>query len=59
VADYDAALKGDPDNAWSRYARGVALTRGGDAKRGSEDHAAAIKLDEKIEERAKRYNLTY
>lgn len=59
VADYDTALKNDPDNAWSRYARGVALTRGGDAKRGSEDRAAAIKLDEKIEERAKRYNLTY
>ena len=59
VSDYDAALKNDPDNAWSRYARGVALTRGGDAKRGSEDRAAAIKLDEKIEERAKRYDLTY
>jgi tetratricopeptide (TPR) repeat protein/predicted aspartyl protease len=59
IADYDEALKTDPDNAWSRYARGVALTRSGDAKRGAEDRAAAIKLDEKVEERARRYNVTY
>jgi len=59
VADYDAALKNDPDNAWSRYARGVALTRGGDARRGAEDRAAAIKLDDKIEARAKRYDVSY
>lgn len=59
IADYDAALKVDPDNAWSRYARGVAWARSGDASRGAEDRAAAIKLDKKIEERAKRYDLSY
>lgn len=59
LADYDAVLPQLEQNALTRYAHGIALTRSGDAKAGAEERAAAVKIDGKIEDRARRYNLTY
>jgi tetratricopeptide (TPR) repeat protein len=45
ITSYDAALKAGPDRAASRYGRGVAEHRKGDAVAGDADFKAALALD--------------
>jgi tetratricopeptide (TPR) repeat protein len=48
LADYDAAVNGDPESASALYGRGVAKLRTGDKAGGNKDIAAAKKLDSRI-----------
>ncbi|WP_420137069.1 retroviral-like aspartic protease family protein [Sphingomonas sp.] len=48
IADYDEALKGAPDLAWSHYGRGIARLHLGQKEAGEEDLATAHKLDPKL-----------
>ncbi len=54
IADFDAALAKDPRIAWSLYGRGVARTRKGLSADGARDIAAAVALDAKLPDKAKR-----
>ena len=57
VADFGAALKLQPKDAWSLYGRGVAEQRKGDRAEGDADIAAAVALDPKLLERARALGL--
>jgi tetratricopeptide (TPR) repeat protein len=57
IADYDAALKLDPELAGSLYGRGVAKLRGGDDS-GNADLAAAKTVQSDIAEEFARYGVT-
>jgi len=48
IADYDAALAANPDQANSLYARGIAKIRSGNANAGNADIAEAVKNDPNI-----------
>ena len=48
IADYDAALRGDPESASSLYVRGLAKRHKGDTAGGDADIAAAKVIDPKV-----------
>ena len=54
IADYDAALKVDPDPASALFGRGVARRRMGDVSGGNADIAAAIAIDGTVAEQLAR-----
>lgn len=58
IADYDAALKLQPKQAWSLYGRGLAKLKRGDAAGGAADIQAALALQPAIGEFAKQRGLT-
>ena len=58
IADYDAALAKVHDIAWSLYGRGLAKQRKGLKAEGDADIAAAVKLDAKLPERARKLGIT-
>lgn len=58
IADYDAALKLQPKQAWSLYGRGLAKLKRGDAVGGAADIQAALALQPAIGEFAKQRGLT-
>ena len=57
IADSAAALKLRPKTAWSLFGRGQAELRKGLKAQGEADVAAAIALDPKVQEQAKRFGL--
>ena len=57
IADYDAALRLQPKNAWSLYGRGLAKQHKGNAAAGESDIAAATALQPKIAEEAARHGI--
>ncbi len=57
IADYDTALAWNPRIAWSLYGRGVAKTRKGLSADGARDIAAAVALDAKLPDKARRAGL--
>ena len=54
IADYDAALKDNPKNAWTLFARGVAKKKKGGNAGGDADIAAAKTIQADIAESAAR-----
>jgi tetratricopeptide (TPR) repeat protein/predicted aspartyl protease len=57
LVDYDAALKSNPRNAWSLYARGIAAQRAGRGAEGAANRSAALAIDKRVSDRAKRIGL--
>ena len=57
IADYDAALRLQPQTAWSLYGRGLAKLRKGLTAEGQADIAAADALQPKIAEHAASYGI--
>jgi tetratricopeptide (TPR) repeat protein len=57
IADYDAALAIQPKVVWSLYGRGLAKQRKGMKSEGDADIAAALALDPRIADKAKRYGV--
>jgi Flp pilus assembly protein TadD len=57
IADYDAVLRLDPDDALARYSRGVARERLGDAAGASADRAAAQSLQPGVADAFKKLGL--
>jgi hypothetical protein len=51
-------LKLQPDNAWSLYGRGLAKPRKGMKADGEADLAAATAVDPRMEDEAKKYDLS-
>jgi tetratricopeptide (TPR) repeat protein/predicted aspartyl protease len=58
IADYDAALRLRPDNAWSLYGRGVAKIRKNTRDAGEADIANAVKIAPKIAEQFEARGIT-
>ena len=54
LADYDAALALAPRTAWSLYMRGVTHKRMGNAAQAAADRAAALNINPKVAERARK-----
>jgi tetratricopeptide (TPR) repeat protein len=57
IDDFDAALKMDPNIAFSYYGRGVAELRTGKSAQGQDDVAEARGLDAKIDARAQAFGI--
>ena len=57
IADYDAAIKIDPDNADSLYGRGTAKLKKGDNSGGNADIAAAKAIKPGVAEDFTRYGV--
>ena len=57
IDDYDDALKLQPRKAFTLYARGVAKTRKGEAAEGQADTQAAIALNARVADQAKRFGV--
>jgi tetratricopeptide (TPR) repeat protein len=57
LADYNAALAINPRSAWSLYMRGVVETKSGMDTQGKTDRAAAVAIDSKVADRARKYGL--
>jgi tetratricopeptide (TPR) repeat protein len=57
ISDYDAALKAQPNLAWSRLGRGLARLKTGDLAGGRADIAAAEALQPGIRQKAEGYGL--
>jgi tetratricopeptide (TPR) repeat protein len=57
VAQYDAALKINPKQAWTLYCRGVAKSHAGKTQEGAADMSAAVALDPHVTELARRAGL--
>jgi len=58
IADYDAALAGNPRESGSLYGRGLARLRSQDTEGGRADLAAAKALDPAVAEEFARYGLS-
>jgi hypothetical protein len=58
IADYDASLKLQPRNAWSLYGRGLARVRKGLTTAGEADIAAAMAIQPRIEDEARKHGIT-
>jgi tetratricopeptide (TPR) repeat protein len=54
IADYDSVLKLQPNRAISLYVRGVAKVKRGAAAEGQADEQAAIALNARVAEQARR-----
>jgi tetratricopeptide (TPR) repeat protein/predicted aspartyl protease len=57
ISDYDAALKGDPKDAWSWYGRGIDKLRKQKTSEGEADIAQATALSSKIADEYHRYGI--
>jgi tetratricopeptide (TPR) repeat protein len=57
IADYDSALKLEPDLAWSLYMRGLAKDALGPASAGTADRTAATALQADVADRAVEYHI--
>jgi tetratricopeptide (TPR) repeat protein len=57
LADYNAALTINPRSAWSLYMRGLVEAKSGQDGQAKADRAAAIAIDPKVADRAKKYGL--
>lgn len=58
IADFTAALAINPRLAWSLYCRSLAEKRLGQGPESARDLAAALSIDKRLPDRAKRYGLT-
>lgn len=57
IRQYDAAIKAQPKHALSLYSRGVAKLRSGDKAGGEADIAAALAIEPRVTDEAKRMGL--
>ncbi len=57
LADYDAAAKANPRNAWSLYTREIAERRAGKTEAADADREAALAINPNVTKRAARYRL--
>ena len=57
IDDYDAALRAAPKMAWSLYGRGLAKKRLGQTAEGEADIQAAVALQPKLPDEAKKIGL--
>jgi tetratricopeptide (TPR) repeat protein len=57
LADYDAVLKIEPVNAWSRYCRSIVETKLGQADKAKADRDAVLKEKPWVAERAKKFGI--
>jgi tetratricopeptide (TPR) repeat protein len=58
IADYDAALRLNPNRPWSLYGRGVAKSRKGLTTEGESDIAAATSIAPHLPQRARELGIS-
>ncbi len=57
MIDYNNAVAAAPRSTWTLFARGVVERRLGDTAQAAADRAAAIAIDPRVEDRAKRFHV--
>jgi tetratricopeptide (TPR) repeat protein len=57
ISDYDAALKAEPNKAWTYYGRGLAKLKKNQRAQGEADIAEAVKIAPRVADEYQRLGL--